>query len=337
MAIQVGGTTVINDSRSLTNIASIDATTEAAISAAGFSQTTGDITGVTAGSGITGGGTSGTVTINHADTSSQSSVNNSGSVFIQDITLDTYGHITGITSANASSPITATPTLSGASAPTVFTDYTLTISNFGSYTNAIFYYRLLNSTSQVLSSGWITESTVTFPYNIFDAAGHTIQVYAIEPQKAISSMASKSLAASSALSFRYLRVANVGVSPPDSGAGIGEFRVFSGAQQTGTDYSPSSITASYAYSSVYPGSAAHDENLETMWWTLGNGSGSYLQYDLGSVRSIRSFRFNGFSSSASYRFSVARLLASNTGSFSGEETTLIDPLSNVDNIILNIG
>lgn len=40
-----------------------------------------------------------TITYNHADTSSQSSVNNSGRTYIQDITLDTYGHITGITSA----------------------------------------------------------------------------------------------------------------------------------------------------------------------------------------------------------------------------------------------
>jgi hypothetical protein len=43
-----------------------------------------------------------TLTINHDDTSSQASVNNSGSNFIQDITLDTYGHVTGITSAAAS-------------------------------------------------------------------------------------------------------------------------------------------------------------------------------------------------------------------------------------------
>jgi hypothetical protein len=52
---------------------------------------------------ITGGNaitiTSGVV--NHDDTSSQSSVNNSGSNFIQDITLDTYGHVTAITSAEA--------------------------------------------------------------------------------------------------------------------------------------------------------------------------------------------------------------------------------------------
>ena len=43
------------------------------------------------------------LTFSHSDTSSQASVNNSGNTFIQDITLDAFGHITGLTSATATS------------------------------------------------------------------------------------------------------------------------------------------------------------------------------------------------------------------------------------------
>jgi len=50
---------------------------------------------ITAGSGLTGGGT-GDVTISHADTSSVSSSNNSGNTFIQDLTFDGYGHVTAV-------------------------------------------------------------------------------------------------------------------------------------------------------------------------------------------------------------------------------------------------
>ncbi len=62
---------------------------------------------ITAGNALTGGGnfttdqaSNETITINHQDTSSQASVNNSGNTFIQDITLDTYGHITVISSVS---------------------------------------------------------------------------------------------------------------------------------------------------------------------------------------------------------------------------------------------
>jgi hypothetical protein len=53
-----------------------------------------------AGSGLSLSGT----TFSHTDTSSQESVDNSGTTFIQDITLDTYGHVTGIGSATVSVP-----------------------------------------------------------------------------------------------------------------------------------------------------------------------------------------------------------------------------------------
>ena len=61
---------------------------------------------VSAGTGISTGGSfsmnqghSETITISHSDTSNQSSVNNGGRTYIQDITLDSMGHITGLSSA----------------------------------------------------------------------------------------------------------------------------------------------------------------------------------------------------------------------------------------------
>lgn len=47
---------------------------------------------ITAGSGLSGGGT-GDVTLSHSDTSSVSNSDNNGNTFIQDITFDTYGHV----------------------------------------------------------------------------------------------------------------------------------------------------------------------------------------------------------------------------------------------------
>ena len=66
----------------------------------GIVDSSGDVNHTIAGgNAITTAIGSGNLEINHDDTSSQASVNNSGRTFIQDITLDTYGHVTGITSA----------------------------------------------------------------------------------------------------------------------------------------------------------------------------------------------------------------------------------------------
>lgn len=67
-------------------------------------DTTGNYAGsVSAGGGIAVAGTAGegtTFTVSHADTSAQTSVNNSNGVVIQDVTLDGYGHVTGLASVD---------------------------------------------------------------------------------------------------------------------------------------------------------------------------------------------------------------------------------------------
>jgi len=60
-------------------------------------------TTISAGGGLSGGGSlAANRTISHANTSSQGSVNNGGNTFVQDISVDTYGHVTNINSASPS-------------------------------------------------------------------------------------------------------------------------------------------------------------------------------------------------------------------------------------------
>ena len=58
--------------------------------------TLGDTVTVAGGNALTSAMSGDTLTINHDDTSSQASADNSGTSVIQDVTLDTYGHVTGL-------------------------------------------------------------------------------------------------------------------------------------------------------------------------------------------------------------------------------------------------
>jgi hypothetical protein len=104
-----GGATTITGTYPNFTITSTDTT----YTAGGGIGLTGTTFSVAAGSGLT----QDTDGLSHADTSSQTSVDNTGAVFIQDVSLDAFGHVTSLAST------TITPVLIGA-APTASPDFT---------------------------------------------------------------------------------------------------------------------------------------------------------------------------------------------------------------------
>ena len=110
-AIQTSGESFADNDTSLMTSAAIDDRINTAVTAEDLDLTSDSGTididlnsetlTIAGGTAISTAATGTTVTINHDDTSSQATVNNSGSTFIQDVTLDTYGHVTGLTSVTS--------------------------------------------------------------------------------------------------------------------------------------------------------------------------------------------------------------------------------------------
>ena len=107
--------------------ANISLNNNAITNGAGYTTNTGDITGVTAGTGLSGGGTSGTVTLN-VDTLNQNTTGSAGSVATADESSDTTCFVTFATAASGNLPMkTGTNLLFNSSSGLVTSvDYTVT-------------------------------------------------------------------------------------------------------------------------------------------------------------------------------------------------------------------
>lgn len=233
MAIKINNTTVINDSRGLTYITSIDSTTAASIQAGGVGAAA------------------------------------------------------------------TTPTLSGSSSlPTFLNTYTLTVSNFSSYTVPLFFYSVVDNGGTAVGTGNFTTSSVDIPLSHFSGtAPWTVKVLAGDVSKLFSTAATKSVSDVAGITARYWRI---GVTPNE---GVAEWRLYTGRNQTGTDVNVSSFLGSYAGYSGYPRSSAHDGSQSSMWWSLSGTSGqgsNTLIFDLGSAQTIKSMAFANFGGGPSY-------------------------------------
>ena len=144
---------------------------------------------ITAGDVLTGGGTFTTnggatsITLNHQDVSSQGSVNGSGNTFIQDVTLDNYGHVTGLGTATVAQGSSGGMVKTGSSYTVPAGDYIAWNANPNQYywsvykggnvndrpagTNAAVGYFTLSSATTL---GTISHGTSTHNIAIFTAA-----------------------------------------------------------------------------------------------------------------------------------------------------------------------
>lgn len=252
-------------------------------------------------------------------------------------TLVTDSNISNKLPTGLVSSTTSTPTLTGDGYNLYDIDYTLTVSNSGSYTNPVFFYEVFNSSSLPVDSGIASTSTIIIPKAAFNGGTHTIKVWALEQDKKISSVATKSLGVMQYPAFRYYRVDQVIGAAGATNGGLAEWRLYSGPGQTGTDLVPSSTSASYFYSATYNNTKTRDGSLVTMWWTLGSAAQQWLQYDMGSSVIVRSFKLQSYNA-GNYGFDNARIVASNTGSFSGEEVVLYDNVAIGGSVLtLNLG
>ena len=148
----------------------------------------------------------------------------------------------------------------------------------------------------------------------------------------------------SSFNFRYIRITNLSAQPSAAtqAPAIRDFRLNTAADGSGTSYppnmtannapSPYVASGNYLYSSSYDYYEAFNSSIHDEWWLLGDSSSNwtsrYLQIDLGSSYNATINRidvaFGTSTSSTNYIVGSYKILGSNTGAFSGEETTIVD-------------
>ena len=231
---------------------------------------------------------------------------------------------------------TTTPSLTGLST-TGYGPLSFTIDNFSSYTNPVFQVVVVDSASATKVDVEVITTDGDISINVpMDAAAGTatLKVRAQQFGDFIQSAEATTTFTQNSLNFRYYRIRTVSSSGANSSnhMGIRDWRFYDEVNFGGDAYpsnmttdslpSPYVASAGNTYSSYNP-YKAFDSSTSSMYWSIfASAANGWLQIDMGSSPdTMKSARIKFYSSSNCTHIT---LTASNTGSFSGEETTILD-------------
>ena len=231
-----------------------------------------------------------------------------------------------------------TPTITLASATTYF-DNEVTITNSASYTNPQ-YKVVVTRNSVVIQTIISTTSPIAIPDTSPISLTRTVTVTAQEFGDFVESASAVDTYTKAAFSFRYWRAAGSadGTTQSSGWYGAKNFRIYSGAGQSGTAYPPNltSLTSGeatgyfvdsvYEYSSSYARWKAFDWSSSSWHWTLSVPSAaqnfSGFHFDATIIPTLPTQTSIQFRSYSNPTANYILIQGSNTGAFSGEETTL---------------
>lgn len=247
-------------------------------------------------------------------------------------------------SVSSSTVATTTPTISVTGG--LFGKVTATVNNYSSYTNPNFNVEAkVGSTTTVLDTAvrhtLHTDSTKLSNTILFDDVSTTTGTRTLYVKAQEFGDYTPSASATATYDVSFLQAAYIRLLIQSSAganttlyAGFEDIRFYTAQQQTGTAYPTTNLTSNtsetgivvssgYAYSATYDTWKAADNSLSSFWWSISVPSGSsnwwQIHFEPGTYPTapiIKSIYLRANNSSATN----FRILTSNTGAFSGEQT-----------------
>jgi hypothetical protein len=240
---------------------------------------------------------------------------------------------------NTNLGISVAPALTGDATSSLPGAYTLTVTNHDTYDDPAYFCELYTDTGTLtLQNSVFTnngDGTITVVMTGVVAGDYQFRIRCQDFGDLQSEITTKDVTFEEfGGTFRYWRMTNMAVEYTSGWTRIDKFLLWTGSAASGSSYpslmtsantpTPYVASASFTYTPSSPGYDPYRtfDNSANYWWSIGSTAttADWLQIDLGSSIAVKCFQYKSYVEA--YAPKTLTLLASNTGAFAGEETTI---------------